>query len=102
MTTVSNSPQVSDNFAWLFSFAHPSLPKELPIQRQERQGWTDYFVGDVFDHPVGERRSVLLPTHKFAFHYLSLHRTFIQKMGKPEGLSDDLWHCICEMIRRRQ
>ena len=91
------------NLALLFSPKVQSEAAILPVHRQEKQeGWVDYYVGDVMSRPDCDRRSILLPSHKLAFHYLSLHRTLIQRMGKPSGLPDDLWQNICEMIRRRQ
>ena len=102
-TTASAARQFPANLALLFSPKVPSAAAILPVQRQEkREGWVDYYVGDVLERPDSDRRSILLPSHKLAFHYLSLHRTLIQRMGKPSGLSDDLWQSICEMIRRRQ
>ncbi|MEL7085749.1 MAG: hypothetical protein AAF268_15045 [Cyanobacteria bacterium P01_A01_bin.3] len=103
ITTASAARQFPENLALLFFPRMKSVAATLPIQRQEKEGgWVDYYVGDVMSRPDSDRRSILLPRHKLAFHYLSLHRTLIQRMGKPNGLSDDLWQSICEMIRRRQ
>ncbi|MEM9567455.1 MAG: hypothetical protein AAF974_04035 [Cyanobacteria bacterium P01_E01_bin.34] len=103
ITIASAARQLPENLALLFSQRTISVESTLPIQRQEKEGgWVDYYVGDVMSRPDSDRRSIRLPSHKLAFHYLSLHRTLIQRMGKPSGLSDDLWQNICEMIRRRQ
>ena len=102
-STASAVRQFPANLAFLFSSTVPTPTTPLPVQRQEKcEGWVDYYVGDVLNRPDGDRRSILLPSHKIAFHYLSLNRTLIQRMGKPNGLSDELWNKICEMIRRRQ
>ena len=102
-TTASAARQFPANLALLFSPKVRSAADILPVYRHEKQeGWVDYYVGDVLSRPNCDRRSILLPSHKLAFHYLSLHRTLVQRMGKPIGLSDDLWQNICEMIRHRQ
>ena len=102
-TTASAARQFPANLAVLFSPEVQATAAALPLHRQEKQGgWVDYYIGEVLDRPNSDRRSVLLPSHKLAVHYLSLHRTLIQRMTKPSGLSEDLWQNICELIRRRQ
>ena len=101
--TATTARQFPANLALLFAPKADTVETSLNIQRSEKsEGWVDYYVGEVMDRPDRARRSILLPSHKLAFHYLSLHRTLIQRMGRPNGLSDDLWQNICDTIRRRQ
>lgn len=87
-----------------FRFGRSNPDGHLDTARHDgADGWVDWYIGDVLDRPETERRTIRIPSQKLAFHYLSLHRTLIQRLPKPDtSFPDEVWQTICETIRRRQ